>query len=291
MRSSLSLLAKWPKRGRDLLQRDVVSTPWSLIMTEANWSPVHVRVWQTFVLQSVRHVSSDATLPRYRIFEFLTVRQTGLILERKREKPACYRAERMQDLYAYVSALSTIRERANQALHIRLFGCTSSLKPWSTYRAEYSVGNQEHLSFSVLKLYKSIRISLFTNECACSWRQVDSIPLSRQKKSFARDFADGGIFVTDNSLSSHLIYQNVKWKPSGRRQTCKHLNSTRPFMHTLSIIRTTAEALQGATFIVRIHTVLAAEIIHHELPHIVELHNYSTAHSSPQKLWDLSIHI
>lgn len=55
-------------------------------------------------------------------------------------------------------------------------------------------------------------------------------------------------------------------------------------MRTLSIVRTTAEALQGATLFVTIHTVLAAEIIHHELPHIVELHNYSTAHSIPQKL-------
>ena len=30
--------------------------------------------------------------------------------------------------------------------------------------------------------------------------------------------------------------------------------------------------------------VLAAELVHHEQPHIIELHNYSSAHSMAQKL-------
>lgn len=75
---------------------------------------------------------------------------------------------------------------------------------------------------------------------------IDEIPLSRQKKNITRDFSDGG------RIPVIRVY---------------NINSK-------AIISVTLFPSE----------VLTAEIVHHFLPHLVELHNYSPANSSLQKM-------
>jgi hypothetical protein len=81
---------------------------------------------------------------------------------------------------------------------------------------------------------------------------VDEIPLSRPKRNIARDFSDGG-----------------KW------------NST------VNFINDTFESIRfWSLFILNIIVVLLAEVVKHYIPHLVEIHNYSAAHSVSQKTYN-----
>lgn len=75
---------------------------------------------------------------------------------------------------------------------------------------------------------------------------IDEIPLSRQKRTIARDFSDGG---------------NINTQPVDSWITLDH-----------SCIPVCG------------HTVMAAEVMHYFYPKYVELHNYTPANATPQKL-------
>ncbi len=70
------------------------------------------------------------------------------------------------------------------------------------------------------------------NELMYIYEWVDSVPLSRPKKSIARDFSDGGKLIFDKNI------------------------------------------------------VMMAELIKHHAPKLVELHNYPSASSTQQKLYN-----
>ena len=81
---------------------------------------------------------------------------------------------------------------------------------------------------------------------------VDEIPLSRPKRNIARDFSDGGKFkFTIFKITSFASYIFCKKK-------LKKLIDINLIFPSI---------------------VLMAEVVKHFLPHLVELHNYSAAHS------------
>lgn len=89
---------------------------------------------------------------------------------------------------------------------------------------------------------------LTEEEMQLIYNWVDEIPLSRPKRNIARDFSDGG--------------------------KCNVTKASIPFYKPHSSITSFASV------------VLVAEIIKHFIPHIVELHNYSAAHSVSQKTYN-----
>lgn len=89
---------------------------------------------------------------------------------------------------------------------------------------------------------------------------VDEIPLSRPKRNIARDFSDGGkVWIAILGLRGADI---LRKRTSSSFMWASNFKFQRLFSNTnLCII------------------VLMAEVVKHFIPHLVELHNYSAAHS------------
>ena len=90
-------------------------------------------------------------------------------------------------------------------------------------------------------------VELTEQELQHLYAWIDEIPLSRQKKNISRDFSDGGMHYIKYiiiHLHNFIIYSLI-------------------FPFSL---------------------VMAAEIVHHFFPRIIEIHNYPAANSTTQKL-------
>lgn len=92
-------------------------------------------------------------------------------------------------------------------------------------------------------------VDLSEEEIERLYAWIDEVPLSRHKKNLARDFSDGGKVFWQCECSIACIYEPLQV-----------MNSCFWFV------------------------VLAAEVVNHYFPKIVDLHNYSPANSTNQKL-------
>lgn len=106
-------------------------------------------------------------------------------------------------------------------------------------------------------------VTLHTPPIPCPqalYEWVDSVPLSRPKRNITRDFADGGTPACGGSARRPLLPAHCRRQPPHHATPRHHL----PFPRA----------------------VLTAEIVHHYFPKLVELHNYSPAHNSVQKMYN-----
>ena len=96
---------------------------------------------------------------------------------------------------------------------------------------------------------------------------MDELPLSRPKKHIARDFADGG------ETPAHHTETQAETAYAATLVITKDQHS---------LMRTLAGSQSEYTY--TLPAVLVAEVVNHEAPRIVEVHNYSSANGVPQRM-------
>ena len=109
------------------------------------------------------------------------------------------------------------------------------------YYSHLRLNELEKFNFKLRKITTMVDLptQLDEEEMQAIYNWVDEIPLSRPKRNIARDFSDGGKLIFSISLIFPVSILNL----------------------TFSFI------------------VLTAEVVKHFIPNLVELHNYSAAHS------------
>ena len=109
------------------------------------------------------------------------------------------------------------------------------------YYSHLRLNELEKFNFKLRKITTMVDLptQLDEEEMQAIYNWVDEIPLSRPKRNIARDFSDGGKLIFSISLFFPISILNL----------------------TFSFI------------------VLTAEVVKHFIPNLVELHNYSAAHS------------
>lgn len=117
---------------------------------------------------------------------------------------------------------------------------------------------------------------------------IDNIPLSRPKRNISRDFSDGGRSL-EFSLKAKLAFK-LKDDLLSTNRVVK-VNSSlikNTFWHHLAIRANLFICLFISASLL-LFVVMAAEVVKHFFPKLVEMHNYVPANSTQQKLSNWSV--